>query len=231
MAGAVACAVACGALLLPAALGAQAPGLPIVQGAFVTPGLGLGVNGAGEGEGRSAVALAAAYALAGGRVQLSGGAGLYRPGVDGLRENALTYGGRVAFAALERGRLGATAFAGFGAAQLASRPAPGVESLDVTLQQIPAGVSVGYRGALGATRAWGVSVAPMWVFRRQTTEGGSETTSANGFRVGVLAEVALSRRFGLALGVESGAGAGERQGDVALPPRGTAFGLGISVAR
>ena len=196
--------------------GAQMPGVPVLQGAFMNPGVTLGAFFAG-GKGQTAGGVAGALAPARQWVQITGGAGY-----GDAQSTVYTYGGRVAvpigrfIPGLKNSeRFGVAIFAGAGGGTRDS----------VTLLMAPAGVAVGYRQALGATRALNVYVSPFLSWNRSRGEG-LDQKSAGTFRAAAGADVALTERIGVTVGWEGGRAAAEfRPG-----PRGSLFGAGLSYA-
>jgi len=196
--------------------GAQMPGVPVLQNAFMNPGVTVGAFYA-AGKGQTAGGVAGALAPTRQWVQVTGGAGY-----GDARSTVYTYGGRVA---VPVGRfipglknstsLGVAAFAGAGGGTRDS----------VTLVTAPAGLAMGYRRALGATRAISVYATPFLSWNRSRGEGLDENAAAL-FRVAVGADVALTERLGVAVGWEGGSTAdGIRPG-----PRAVLWGLGVSYA-
>jgi hypothetical protein len=192
------------------------PGLPVLQNAFVGPGLAAAANGAGGPDG-SAYAAAIAWAPRSARLQVSLGIGSHVS--DGDAGGA--FGVRVAMPlfSMMNGALGIGGFAGLGGAQ-----GPRVGSGRVGLGQVPFGASVGYRRAIGATRGFSVYAAPFAGYYRN--DFGDETESAWLFRFSVGSDFALTRAIGLTAGLEAGGG-GE---DVEPGPSGLIWGLGVSYA-
>jgi hypothetical protein len=175
---------------------AQAPGLPALQNAFANPGLAAAAN-LGGGGGQSFFGLAAGYGLAQGRLQLSGAAGAQR--ANSSTRGA--YGGRLAATVWTSsgGALGIAGFAGLGGA-------PRTRSNDVTTNPavitVPAGLSVGYRRALGASRGVSAYVAPLYRWTR--TEANDTTSSSGNIGGAVGVDFAVTQSFGVTLGGEFG---------------------------
>jgi hypothetical protein len=197
-------------------LDAQLPGLPVLQNAFVGPGLAAAVNGGG-GSGSSAYAAAVGWAPGSGRFQVSLGVGALvsdgkTGGAFGLRVGMPVF-------SLMNGALGIAAFGGLGGAQ-----GPEVQGGRVGLGQAPVGASVGYRRALGATRGFSVYAAPFGSFYRD--DFGDDSESAFLFRVAIGVDFAVTRAIGVTGGVEAGA----QGGDDRPGPSGALWGLGISYA-
>ena len=220
----VAAAVLVPLLALPAT--AQMAGVPVLQGAFVRPGLAVGVN-AGNADDGSGVGAAVAWGLAGGRFALSAGAAAYSP-PEAFRSPSLTYGARLGWNVLRlaNGAIGVTPFAGFGRTEL-EREADGGEEGSAGMLRVPAGVSAGYRRALGTRGAISLFAAPMYVYVRPDSTGAS---SDGVVRVAAGAEVGFTfgrAALGVTVGYEAGGGVPEGQ----VGPRGGAFGVGIALAR
>jgi hypothetical protein len=201
----------------PPALAAQLPGLPVLQNAFAGPGLAAAVN-AGGGSGGTAYAAALGWAPGSARFQVSLGAGVLVS--DGGTGGAFGVRAAVPVFQLMGGALGIAAFGGIGGAQ-----GPRVAGARVGLGQGPVGASVGYRRALGATRAFSVYAAPFVVFYRN--DRGDDTESATLFRVSVGGDFAITRALGVTAGLESGA---QRSSDDRPGPSGVIWGVGISYA-
>lgn len=142
---------------MPAA--AQMPGLALLQNGFVRPGAAVAAN-YGTGDAANVLGVAAAWTPGAGRFQLSAGVGAYQ--VDGIDGRKTSGGLRVALPVRTpwtrdpASALGVAGFIGVGGA-----------SLDAgTLVQVPIGVGVGYRRALGADRAVSVFATPFYQFTR-----------------------------------------------------------------
>src|SRR4051812_30590984 len=165
-----ACAIAIGA----AGVGAQVPGAPVLQNAFANPGIAVAAN-FGGGSGQSFYGAAAAYGLMSGKLQISGAAGVSR--ANGCSRGA--YGGRAAFSVWSSsgGALGLGAFAGVGGAP--STKADGIVN-NAAITSIPAGVSVGYRRALGSR---GLSAYASPFYRWTRADFGPTTASSGTMRV------------------------------------------------
>jgi hypothetical protein len=202
--------------LAPARLSGQLPGLPVLQNSFVGPGLAAAIN-AGGGGGATAYAAAVGWAPRSARLQISVGAGAH----VASGETGGAFGARVAVPvfSLMNGNLGIAVFGGLGGAQ-----GPRVQGARVGLGQAPIGAAVGYRRALGATRAFSVYAAPFFAYFRN--DFGNRTTSAGLFRVSVGADFAMTRAIGLTAGLEAG---GTRRADGAGPD-GLLWGAGVSYA-
>lgn len=213
-------------LLAPARrAAAQLPGLPVIQSPFSNAGLTLALD-AGFGGDAHTFAGAAAFAPGSGRLVLSAGVGKITS--DANEDDNLSrtvYGARAAFAVRQfaTGAVGVGVFGGAGAASKAA----GVSQLNV-----PVGVSVGYRRALGATRGVAVHAAPFYSWTRLASDGdealGIEKSSdSKGLvRVAIGADVTVVPRIGLTVGYEGGATAkaGEPGASASL------FGVALSYA-
>lgn len=191
---------------------AQMVGVPVLQNAFLNPGVTVGANFASSSD---ATTLGGAIAWVPGnkRIQLSGGIGALNP--DSGSTNA-TWGARAMFPIPKLGTrsIGVAAFVGVGSA----RPR------DATETRIPVGASVGYRGTLGEWRAISAYVAPFLDYSRLKRDSG--TVSKSLFRVSVGVDVAIVRQLGLTIGYELGGRAPEGQPG----PAGGQFGVGLSYA-
>jgi hypothetical protein len=225
-------------LAAAAPLAAQLPGVPSAASAFVRPGIALAANAGVEqnalvesdGSGRRSrwtYGGAAAFAPASARWQVVGGIAAQSWG-DGYRDPATALGGRGAWSVWRNARFGATAVGGIGFARAKLDVPAGTAAADsddvVVVRHIPIGAAVGMRGALGASRAWALSIAPQYVFYSLSL--GGDAVTASRARVSVLAEAALTPRLGLAVALEDGARAsGGEPG-----PRGTTLGVALSFA-
>jgi hypothetical protein len=123
-----------------------------------------------------------------------------------------------------------TPFVGFGStrATLASAATVGPPATaadtgkTITTDEIPLGVSAGWRTSLGATRALALSVAPAYTIYRRS--GGALDGSRGALRVATVGEIAVTSRIGVTLGAEFGQSAGAAEPG----PTGTRVGLGAS---
>lgn len=191
---------------------AQEIGLPVLQNAFLNSGFTLGAD-YGAGSDAYAAGVAAAWAPASTIFQLSGGVGIYSPD-QGERSGA--WGVRIMAPAPKlKGRaLGLAAFLGVG----------GTSVNDITEFRVPAGVSIGYRHALGATHSVSGYVAPFYSWSRVSSGGVSSTHGL--FRVAFGVDAAIIPGLGVSLGYEAGPNA--RNG---MPgPTGGIIGIGVSYA-
>jgi hypothetical protein len=196
-------------LAAPAAATAQMPGVPVLQNAFANPGTTIAAN-YGHLTGANAYAAAVAWAPRSAHFVASVGAGVYDPS-DGDTRPA--YGARLAFPIAQftaERSLGVAIFGGGGAATRSG----------VTLAQFPVGVAVGYRHALGTTRAISAYAAPFYLFARTSGNGTSDQSSV--FRVSAGLDVALLPTLGATLGYESGSTGGK------VAPESGIFGVGLS---
>lgn len=210
-------------VVAPSAARAQMVGTPVLQNAFANRGVTVAVN-YGSASGSRSYGAAGAWAPGGGRIVLSLGGGLLDPTEAGIKSRT-TYGARVAFAVKELmdGAAGLGAFAGVGGLSAAKSDAAAAGDAG-SLLTVPVGVTLGYRHALGATRAISAYAAPFYSWTRASAAGQSE--SAGRIRVSAGLDVALVPKVGLTLGVESGAKA------AAGKPGATSslFGVGLSYA-
>jgi hypothetical protein len=198
-----------------AGLGAQLPGLPVLQNAFVGPGFAAALN-AGGGGGGTAYAAALGWAPGSARFQVSVGGGAFVAG----GETGGAFGARVAMPvfSFRNGSFGVAAFGGIGGAQ-----GPRVQGARVGLGQGVLGAAVGYRRALGATRGLSIYAAPFFGYFRD--DFGDSSNSAGLFRVSAGVDFALTRAIGLTAGLEAG---GTR--DNGPGPDGVLWGAGVSYA-
>jgi hypothetical protein len=183
----------------------------VLQNAFHNPGLAFAAN-VGSGTGQSFFGAAAAYGL-GGRFQLSGAAG-------GQRANGQTrgaYGVRAAASLWKSsgGALGAGAFAGVGGAP--STKLNGVTT-NTAVTSIPAGITVGYRRAMGTTRGISVYASPLYRWTRSDSAG--TVVSAGSMRGAAGLDFAFSPSLGITVGGEFGGKNG--------PVPSSLFGVAIS---
>ena len=219
-------------LALATSAGAQAPGLPVLQGAFLGPGLAAAIN-VGRASGRTGTLAAVGFGTRRGRAHLDLGAGIEGGSTPGYDGSALTYGARIAVRALQLfdERVAVTPFLGFGSTRAkvsnVAAAGPPVTARDTgrTLQtdQIPAGVAVGGRLAIGE-RAVALSVAPFYTRYRQS---GLTTEATRGrVRIAGVFDAAVTERIGLTFGIE----AGQTSGGGQPGPTGTQVGGGLSFA-
>jgi hypothetical protein len=181
-------------LLVSAPLAAQMPGVPVLQNAFTAPGLVAAVNG-GWVDDAKATALAGSWTPGSARFVLSAGAGVLFPDEG---DDVFAWGARLAVPIPRpfTGNFGVGVFVGFGGAE------PDVGAVT----QLPAGIALGWRRAIGATRAL--------------------SRSAEHVRVSAGLDFAVTPSWGVTVGVETG-----QEADVDEPgPTGMAVGLGLSYA-
>ncbi len=191
---------------------AQMVGVPVLQNAFVNPGVTVGADFAASSD-ALVYAGAVAWVPENGKIQLSGGLGALVPD-DGSGQ--ATWGARamLPITALSTRTLGAAVFAGVGS----------VSEGGATETRIPLGASVGYRGMLGEKRAISAYVAPFLDISRFKHDSVSERKSL--FRVSLGVDVALASQLGLTIGYEWGTRAPEGEPG----PAGGLFGVGVSYA-
>jgi hypothetical protein len=195
-------------------LGAQLPGTPVLQNAWASPGIvvALDIGGGSVGSG-PAYAGAVAWAPSSGRFQLSGGAGMQS--FSGSASRAV-YGARAALPVTQMmgGNLGVAAFVGIGGG--ASRAGDSVRATSV----IPAGIAIGYRRSVGAGgKGFSIYADPNYQYQ-------SGSKNKKGYlRVGAGVDAGITPRFGLTVGLESGATAAAGS----VGPRGMLFGIGASM--
>jgi len=211
---AVACALVVGGVAsVPA--GAQMLGVPVLQNAFSNPGVTVAAN-FGSGDDATTYGAAASWAPTSGRVQLSGGLGLFDP--DG-GDSRVTLGLRAAGPLPLPGGLSA---AGFGASVFGGVGGARVEG--ATVLRVPLGVGLGYRRALGTRRGISGYVTPFYSWTR--ISGGGASASGGVFRVSFGADIAVLPELGVTVGYETGA-----EADAGDPgPTGGLLGIGLSYA-
>ncbi len=198
-------------LTAAASAGAQMPGAPVLQNAFVAPGF-TGALDFGSGAG-SVYALAGGWAPGTAHFQLSAGIGFRKPTVGG---SSTTYGIRAAAPLFSMGqRFGLALFGGYGGASSAGT----ADSLR-TVSEIPLGAALGFRQPLGSTHGFSLYAAPMWVHAQGESGRGSESL----FRTSIGADAALTSAIGLTLGAELGPSAKR------IGPSGTRWGVALSYA-
>ena len=180
---------------IAASAAAQVPATPVLQNAFASPGLAVAAN-FGSGAGQSFYGAAAALGLGSGKLQLSGAAGAARG--NGATRGA--YGGRLAATvwSSSAGALGVAAFAGVGGAPRTQ--AAGVVT-NPAVMTVPAGVTLGYRHALGTSRGMSAYVSPFYRWMR--TDSGTVASSGS-MRVSLGLDFAFSQSVGATFGVELG---------------------------
>ena len=196
--------------LVPHPTSAQLPGLPVLQNAFGNPGLSAAFN---FGSGGSASTYAGAASYGAGRLILGGGVGAFVPDSG---STAASYGARVALPLVSfmGGAVGIAAFAGVG----------GVSIDDVSTTQVPLGAAVGWRHGFGTTRGVSIYAAPLVSYNRAS--GGGDSESEWKFQYSVGADLALTRKLGLTIGV----GSASLPGPFRLDDTETIFGAGLAWA-
>ena len=208
--------VAAAFAVLPRALAAQMPGLPVLQSAFPNRGVTAGLN-YGSSSSERAYGAAAAFATAGSRFAASLGLGVLDPLDDGLSSQS-SAGVRIAITGprfLNR-TVGLAGFVGFGGSP-GKKEQPG-------LTNIPAGLAVAWRHSIGESRGIAVYAAPFYSWSRSTLDG--ESASQGLFRVSAGFDVALAQRIGVTIGGETGAKAGAGKPG----PTSNSFGVGLAYA-
>ena len=189
-------------VLMASAANAQVPGVAVLQNAFTGRGLAIAGN-FGSSKGQSFFGGAAAWGL-GTRFMVSGAAGAQR--ANNATRGA--YGGRATMGvwSSKGGALGAAAFAGVGGA---ARTRTGAVVTNPAIMSVPAGVSVGYRRAMGARGSISGYLSPFYNWSR--IDSGT-VASAGAFRSSVGVDVGFTPSLGASLGAEFGAGSGSRNG-------------------
>ena len=195
---------------------AQMPATPVLQNAWANSGITIAAN-YGRVTGASAFAGALAWAPANARFQLSIGGGAVH--VDSGAGSG-GYGARLSVPLVEfaSGGIGTAIFGGVG---FLGRKA-------VRESNFPVGLSLGWRHALGTTRAVSAYVAPFYLLSRRKGTVDSVVINEKGsvIRASVGVDVTLASRVGMTIGYESGA----RAKNVDPGPRGSAFGVALSYA-
>jgi hypothetical protein len=191
---------------------AQMVSVPVLQNAFLNPGVTLGANFASAKQ-ETVYGGAVAWAPARSIVQLSAGLALFNPDTGSSRA---TWGARAMVPIPKVGTrsIGVAAFAGVG----------GVSVGGATETWIPVGATVGYRRALGERRAISLYVAPFlnWARLKQDTV----SAGTGFFRVSVGLDVVIVPQLGLTVGYEGGGRASTGEPG----PAGGLFGVGLSYA-
>lgn len=213
------------ALISAPSLVAQAPGLPVLQGAFPGRGFAVAAN-VGRASGQPAVLGAAGFGARSGSLHFDLGAGVLTGGRDGYRSGQFMYGGRLAVRAVQffDERVAVTPFAGYGSTRAKlTRAARADSGTTVQFEETPVGAAVGGRIAVGG-RAVALSVAPFYAWYRQS--GAVATDTRGRLRATVSAEVALTPRIGVGLGIETG----QTSDSVRPGPQGSLIALSASFA-
>lgn len=206
--------LACVSVLAAGSVGAQLPGVPVLQNAFANPGLTIAVN-YGQSDQSKAYGGALAWAPASTRFQVTGGFGAFEPD-GGDRSNA--WGARASVPITQTmmaGKLGIGVFAGVG----------GASEEDASLLHVPAGASVSWRTRLGERRGISIYAAPFYSWTRLSLDDESESKGLVRASVGV--DVAVVPSLGITVGYEFG-----QKVDDDGPPGATGgtFGVGVSYA-
>lgn len=202
-------ALAAAPVLAPEAR-AQIAGLPLLQSPFVAPQRAVGLN-ASRGDSLTVAGIASGWTPRSGRLQVSGG--VARVGRD-ERDAGYAVGAR--FYLPLKTLLGESVAVGVMVGAGGERVGGG------TVIAAPIGASVGYRRALGATRAFAVYATPFYSY----TGARNPRASSSVFRFAVGADVVVVPRVGLTAGYEAG---GEPAAD-APGVRSPVTGLGLSYA-
>lgn len=229
-------AVAAVVAVMAAAGDAQLPGLPVLQNAWATPGMvgGLDVGGGPDG---SVYAAAVSWTPINGHFQVSGGGGFRsRTGV----RSAGAYGVRAAvpFGGASSA-VGFAAFAGIGGGNggtthtvcntMVTPTPPGCAQVSpsgtvdstATGVEIPVGVGIGWRHALGiGGHGIAVYATPSYVF----FSGGGKQNGV--IRASFAADGGITPALGATLGVEFGGSRARGLGG----PSGVLYGVGVSYA-
>jgi hypothetical protein len=204
-----------GIMATAAVAAAQAPGVPVLQNAFATPGIAIAAN-FGGGSGQSFYGAAGGWGMGSGRLQLSGAAGVQH--IASATRGA--YGARAAMTLWKSASqsLGVAAFAGFGGAQR-TRSNNVVTNAAVVI--LPVGATVGYRRAMGS-RGLSVYASPLYVWTR--ADNGFVISSGGTFAGAAGLDYAFSPSLGATIGAQLG------QSTVTTPPgKGTGtIGLAVS---
>jgi hypothetical protein len=183
----------------PGSSGAQVPGVAVLQNAFTSRGLAVAGN-FGSSSGQSFFGGAAGWGL-GERFLISGAAGAQRS--NGATRGA--YGGRATMGVWTSrgGALGAAAFAGIGGAARTS--SAGVVT-NPAVVNIPAGISLGYRRAMGARGSISGYVSPFYGWSRADS---GTVASTRALRASIGVDVSFSSNLGASVGGEFGSGQGK----------------------
>lgn len=191
----------------------QLPNAPVLQNAFVNPGVTAALNFSNL-SGASSYAGAAAWAPGSARFQFSAGLGAQTHSGGSTRT---VYGARVNVPFVgATSSVGFSAFAGYGALSGGNLDSSEAKSL------VPLGVTAGYRKAIGTSRGFSIYGSPIYEF---VTRGGG-ASNVNAFRGAIGLDVGITSSIGLTLGLEFGGSEPTGSGK----PSGTAFGGAISYA-
>jgi hypothetical protein len=192
-------------------------GFPVLQNAFTPPGIAAAVN-VGTGSDATGYGAAGSWAPGRGRIQLVAGVGAAVPDEG---STTATYGGRLAvpittpWTGRPENRFGLAVFAGAG----------GARQEGVSMVRIPVGASLGWRRALGTTRALSMYAAPFYSWNRASATDLDAVTQGL-VRLSIGVDVTASRNIGVSLGYELGAKA-----ELGEPgATGGIFGAGVAYA-
>ena len=191
---------------------AQMLGAPVLQNAFTNRGVTVGVD-FGSGSDLSSYGAAVSWSPMSAKYALAGGIAYLDPKFG---SGTATYGARLMVPVFHRfPQFGIAPFVGMG----------GATRSGVTDWQIPLGVALGYRRALGESgRAVSAYVSPFYSWARVRENG---LTSTHGlFRVSFGVDAAVLPQVGVTVGYETGAKAGVGEAGAT----GGIFGLGVSYA-
>jgi hypothetical protein len=204
-------AVVATASLIASALGAQMPGAPVLQNAWASPGLVGAINyGGGDG---SVYAGAASWASSNARFQLSGGFGARSPAGGGGSKSVYGFRAAIPFGGATSA-VGFGAFAGIGGGQTSKGDTISSNT------EIPVGVAVGWRRAVGASHGVSIYATPSYVYFSGGTNAGGVA------RAGVGVDLGITKSLGATAGAEFGGTRAKGQGG----PTGTLYGIGLSYA-
>lgn len=205
------CLAASATVATAASAACQMPSAPILQDAWATRGI---VGAVDIGGGADGTVYAGAVSFGASRLQFSGGIGYEtRTGmgartVYGIRA-AVPFGGAAS-------SVGFAAFAGIGGGPTSSA---GSDSAASTAQ-VPLGVAVGWRKAIGGSHGVSLFADPAYVL----FSGGRKTGGL--FRLGLGADIGMTNSLGATLGAELGASRARSFGG----PSGVLYGAGVSYA-
>ena len=209
-----------------ASAGAQMPGAPILQNAWATPGIVVAANYGGSSDG-SVFAGAAGWAPGGARFQVSGGVG-YQSQTGG--SGRTVYGARVAvpFLGGASSTFGLAGFAGIGGgpskttSSVMTLPSGIVVAGDSTTfsTEIPVGVAVGWRHAIGGSHGFSLYATPAYV----QYAGGSKSSGT--FRAAIGGDFGVTSSLGVTAGIDFGSKRPRGFGG----PTASQFGAGVSYA-
>jgi hypothetical protein len=177
--------------LRPQIVRAQIPGAPVLQNGFLSPGWIVAAD-AGAGWNHGLAAVAGSYTPASRSAALSVAVGAGFP--DGP---AFSYGARATLPVPVFARRSAFGVAGFVGVGGLTGP---IYTVDV-----PIGLGVGYRHAIGGGRGVSVYATPFYLLQRA---GGTEGS----FRTGLGTDVTLSPRVGVTIGADAGTRGSPRYG-------------------